>query len=84
MPVATKEVEGVVGNYGVPGQNESGYRLLDVYMEQELVVGISFFRKGINNYTWIREANGSVIERVLMDYVLVTKNDWKIESCACV
>ena len=34
----------------------------------------SFFKKkGINKYTWIRVANGRVIERVLMDYVLITK-----------
>ena len=43
-------------------------------MEQELVIGNSFFKKkGINKYTWIRVANGRVIERALMDYVLITK-----------
>ena len=26
-----------------------------------------------NKYTWIRVANGRVIERALMDYVLITK-----------
>ena len=38
-------------------------------VEQELAIGNSFFKKkGINKYTWIR-----VIERALMDYVLITK-----------
>ena len=42
-------------------------------LEQELVIGNSFFKKkGINKYTWIRVANGRVIERALMDYVLIT------------
>ena len=67
-------VEGVVGNYGVPGENESGERLLDICVEQKLVIGNSFFKKkGINKYTWIRVANGREIERALMDYVLITK-----------
>ena len=35
---------------------------------------IAFFKKKeINKYTWIRVANGRVIERALMDYVLITK-----------
>ena len=43
-------------------------------VEQELVIGNSFFKKkGINKYTWIREANGRVIEKALMDYVLITE-----------
>ena len=46
------------------GKNESGERLLDMCVEQKLVIGNSFFKKkGINKYTWIRVANGRVIER---------------------
>ena len=72
--VGDGEVEGVVGKYGAPGENESGERLLDMCVEQELVIGNSFFKKKeINKYTWIRVANGRVIERALMDYVLITK-----------
>ena len=68
------EVEGVVGKYGVPGENECGERLLDMCVEQELVIGNSFFKKkGINKCTWITAANGRVIERTLTDYVLITK-----------
>ena len=32
-----------------------------------------FKKKGINKYTWIREANGRAIQTALMDYVLITK-----------
>ena len=72
--VGDGEVEDVVGKYGVPSENESGERLLDMCVEQELVIGNSFFKnKGINKYTWIRVANGIVIERALMDYVLITE-----------
>ena len=67
-------VEGVVGKYGVPAENERGEKLLDMCVEQEMVMGNSFFKKnGINKYTWIRVANGRVIERALMDYALITK-----------
>ena len=46
--VGDGEVEGVVEKYGVPGENESGERLLDMCVEQELAIGNSFFsrRKG--------------------------------------
>ena len=72
--VGDGELEGVVGKYGVSGENESGERLLDMCVEQELAIGNSFFKKnGINKYTWIRVANGRGIERALMDYVLITK-----------
>ena len=36
--VGDGEVEDVVGKYGVPGENESGERLLDMCVEQELVI----------------------------------------------
>ena len=34
-----------VGKYGVPGENESGERLLDMCVEQELVIDNSFFQE---------------------------------------
>ena len=39
------EVEGVVGKHGVPNENESSERLLDMCMEQELVKEIVFSRR---------------------------------------
>ena len=72
--VGDREVEGVVGKFGVPGENESGERLLEMCVERELVIGNSMFRKKrINKYTWIRMANGIVVEKALMDYVLIEK-----------
>ena len=47
--VGDGELEGVVVKYGVSGENESGERLLDMCVEQELAIGNSFFfsrRKG--------------------------------------
>ena len=46
--VGDGELEGVVGKYGVSGENESGERLLDMCVEQELAIENSFFsrRKG--------------------------------------
>ena len=43
--VGNGEVEGVVGKYGVPGENENGERLLDMCVEQELVIGNNFSRR---------------------------------------
>ena len=46
--VGDGEVENVIGKYGIPGENESSERLLDMCVEQELVIRNSFFsrRKG--------------------------------------
>ena len=72
--VGDEEIEGVVGKYGVPERNESGESLLNMCVENELVVGNSFFKKRmINKYTWVKIERGRVIERALMDYVIVTK-----------
>ena len=38
-------IEGIVGQHGVPGRNESGERLLKMCAEQELVVVNSWFKK---------------------------------------
>ena len=67
-------IEGIVGQCGVPGRNESGERLLEVCAEQEYVVGNSLFRKNYGyKYTWLRMAEGRVVDRALKDYVLWPK-----------
>ena len=43
--VGNGEVEGVVGKYGLPGENEGGERLLDMCVEQDLAIGNSFFQE---------------------------------------
>ena len=71
--VGDEEIAGVVGKYGVPERNGSGESLLNMCVENGLVVGNSFFKKRmINKYTWVRVERGRVIERALMDYVLIT------------
>ena len=67
-------IEGVVGRHGVPGRNESGKRLLEMCAEQELLVGHSWFKKNdVNKYTWLRMAEGSVADKALLDYVLLSR-----------
>ena len=42
--VGNKLIEGIVGQHGMPGRNESGERLLEMCAEQELVVGNRWFK----------------------------------------
>ena len=51
--VGDGEVEGVVGKYGVPGENESGERLLGMCVEQELLIGNSFFQEEIDKQVYM-------------------------------
>ena len=61
---------GVVGRYSMPGVNESGQRLLDMCMKEELAVGNIFFReKTVNKYTLVKVLGGRVVERLLMDNI---------------
>ena len=58
----------------MPGRNESGERLLEMCAEQELVVGNSWFKKNdVYKYTWFRMAEGRVVDKALMDYVLLPR-----------
>ena len=67
-------VEDVVGRYGVPGRNDSGENLIGLCMERELVVGNTLFKKrDIHKYTWVKMAHGAVVERALMDFVLISR-----------
>ena len=72
--VGNTVIDGATARSGVPGVNESGERLIDMCIDQELAVGNTYFRKKKKNkYTWARVAGGRVVERALMDYVLVPK-----------
>ena len=64
----------IVGRHGVPGRNESGERLLKMCAKQELVVGNSWFnRKDVHKYTWLRMGEVRVVDRALMDYMLLPR-----------
>ena len=48
-------------------------RLLEMCAEQELVVGNSWFKKNdVYKYMWLRMAEGRVVDKALMDSVLLT------------
>ena len=48
--------------------------------EQELVVGNSWFKKNdVYRYTWLRMAEGRVVDKALMDYVLLPRR--MLEDC---
>ena len=58
----------------MPGVNESSERLLDMYVGKLLTVGNSSLKKKtVNNYTWVKVVGGRMVERALMDYMLITK-----------
>ena len=69
--VGEEPVEGVIGEFGVPGVNENGEKLVDLCIERELVIGNTWFKKrDIHKYTWESGVDG---QRALMDYVLVDR-----------
>ena len=58
----------------MPERNESGERLLEMCAEHEFVVGNSWFKKnGVYKYKWLRIPEGRVVDRALMDYVLLPR-----------
>ena len=72
--VGYEVIEGVVGRHGVPGRNENCERLLEMCAEQELVVGNSWFKKNyVHKYTWLRLVEGRVVDKALMNYVLLPR-----------
>ena len=72
--VGNEVIEGIGGRHGVPGRNQSGEQLLEMCKEQEFVVGNSWFKKNdVYKYTWLRMEEGRVVEKALMDYVLLPR-----------
>ena len=69
------EVHGEMEKHGVPGRNNSGDRLLETCSEMELVVGNTYFRmERKSKFTLQMIDNGRLVERAMMDYVLVEKS----------
>ena len=49
--------------------------------QQKLVVGNSWFKKNyVYKYTWLRMAEGRVVDKALMDYVLLPRQMLRCES----
>ena len=72
--VGNRVIDGVVARYGVQGVNDSGVKLTEMCAGLELAIGNTFFKKKKKNkYTWCRTVRGKVVEKALMDYVIVRK-----------
>ena len=72
--VGDTKVEGVIGDYGVPGMNESGEWMRDWCMQQEMTVCNTLFKKrDVHKYTWIRYVRGVIVESALMDYMCINE-----------
>lgn len=71
--VGDRPVQGVLGSFGVQGVNGNGETLVQLCVENELVIGNTWFKKrDVHKYTWERMGGD---DKALMDYVLVRKRD---------
>ncbi|XP_076031278.1 uncharacterized protein LOC143019503 [Oratosquilla oratoria] len=72
--VGNGPIDGVVGKCGVPGKNRSGELMVEMCLERELMITNTVFRKKVKHkYTWERVVEGRVVDRALMDYVVVNR-----------
>lgn len=72
--VGDVKVPGVIGDYGVPGMNESGEWMVDWCLQNEMTVCNTMFKKrDVHKYTWIRKTRGEIVSSALMDYVCISK-----------
>ena len=72
--VGDSKVQGVIGEYGVPGVNESGEWMVDWCMQYEMMVCNTLFNKrGVHKYTWVRKVRGEIVESALMDYMCISE-----------
>ncbi len=72
--VGDEHVVGTTGKYGVPDRNWNGEKLLEMCMERELtIMNTMFKKKRIHKCTFVRMAHGRMVEKALMDYVVVSK-----------
>ena len=73
--VGNEPVADVIGRSGVQGRNDSGEELIGLCLEQELLIGNTWFKKkDINKYTWERVERGVAVDRALMDYVIISRD----------
>ena len=67
------KVQGVIGDYGVPGMNESGEWMVDWCMQYEMTVCNTLFKKrDVHKYTWVRQVRGEIVESALMHYMCIS------------
>ena len=58
----------------MPRRNDRGNELTGMCIERESLVGNTWFKKGVNKYMRERVGSGIVIDRELMDYLLISEN----------
>ena len=72
--VGDREIDGVTGKFGVQGINDNSEKLIEVCSERNLIIGNTCFKKRmIHKYTWERVAHGRVVDRALMDFMIVSR-----------
>ena len=72
--VGNVKVQGGIGDYGLPGMNESGEWMLDWCMQYGMTVCNTLFKKrDVHKYTWIRRVRGVIVESALMDYMCINE-----------
>ena len=72
--VGDVKVQGKIGDYGVPGTNESGEWMVNWCIQYEMAVCNTFFNKrNVHKYTWIRRTRGEITDSALMDYMCISE-----------
>ena len=62
----------VIGDYVVPGVNESGEWMVDWSMQYEMTVCNTLFKKkDVHKYTWVRKIRGEIVESAVMRDVYI-------------
>ena len=61
--VGDNKVEGVVGKFGLPGSNENGRKLTELYTGKKLSVGNTFLGgTDTHHLTWVRGGDLTVVQ----------------------
>ena len=56
--------------------------MIELCVKRELVVGnILFKKKNIHKYTWMRQDNGKVVDREIIEYGCVGEHNRMIVGC---
>ena len=68
--VGNEVIGEIVGQHGVPGRNESGKQLLEIMC---ISSNVYLNKNNVYKYKWLRMAEGRVVDKALMDYVLLPR-----------
>ena len=71
--VGDEVVEDVVGKHRMPRRYENGERMIELGVEGVGVWKYLVLEKDIHKYTLMKQDNGKVVDRAMMDYVAVSR-----------